>query len=119
LLCNYSYIIIGIAEDPQVISCCHRVFCVKDANPSQYENGCPLCREKNYSFQPSARHKEMLDHLTIKCACSEHIIPQEYENHLERCSNVTFTCPHNVCREKVRSLFSKVLLNFISLFYIE
>ena len=43
----------------------------------------------------------MLDQLTIKCACSERIAPDEYENHLERCSNVTFPCPHNVCREKV------------------
>lgn len=48
----------------------------------------------------------MLEQLTIKCDCSEHIPPDEYENHLSRCSNVIFTCPHKTCREKVcHSLF--------------
>lgn len=45
----------------------------------------------------------MLEQLTIKCACSERIAPDEYEHHLERCTNVTFTCPHKVCLDKVRS----------------
>jgi hypothetical protein len=94
-------LLIGIAEDPQVTSCCDRVFCAKDANPSRYDNGCPLCREVNYSFHQSSKHKTMLDQLTIKCACSERIVPCEYDNHMERCANVTFTCPHTICREKV------------------
>lgn len=47
----------------------------------------------------------MLEQLTIKCACSEHIAPDEYEAHLERCPSTTFTCPHNVCREKVCIIF--------------
>jgi hypothetical protein len=94
-------IIIGIADDPKITSCCHRVFCTKDANLNRYDNGCPLCREKDFSFQSSPKHKEMLDQLTIKCICSQRIAPDEYETHLNRCSNVTFTCPHNICREKV------------------
>jgi hypothetical protein len=98
---------IGIAEDPHITSCCHRIFCEKDANSSRYENGCPLCRELNYSFEQSAKHKSMLDQLTIKCTCSERIAPHEYENHLERCSNVTFICPHAACREKVNKLLLK------------
>jgi hypothetical protein len=101
---NFEIIItfeIAIAEDPYITSCCHRVFCSKDANTSKYENGCPLCREINYSFQQSAKHQSMLDQLTIKCACSERIVPHEYENHMERCSNVTFVCPHSACQEKV------------------
>jgi hypothetical protein len=53
----------------------------------------------------------MLDQLTIKCACSERIAPEEYENHLERCSNLTFICPHTVCREKVNQLFLKIKLS--------
>lgn len=43
----------------------------------------------------------MLEKLTIQCACSEHVPPNEYECHLERCSNVSFVCPHKVCQEKV------------------
>ena len=43
----------------------------------------------------------MLEKLTIQCACSEHIPPNEYDSHLERCSNVSFPCPHKVCQEKV------------------
>ncbi|CAF1311611.1 unnamed protein product [Adineta steineri] len=89
-----------IAGDPQITSCCQRVFCTKDADLNQYYNGCPLCREKEFSFKSSPKHKEMLEHLTIKCICSEYIAPDDYENHLNRCSNATFTCPHNVCREK-------------------
>jgi hypothetical protein len=92
---------LGIAEDPQITSCCHRVFCIKDADLNRYNNGCPLCREKKFSFQSSPKHKAMLEQLTIKCVCSEHIAPDEYENHLERCSNVTFPCPHKTCQEKV------------------
>lgn len=91
----------GIAEDPQISSCCHRVFCVKDGNTSRYENGCPLCRQMHYSFQSSAKHREMLEQLTLKCSCSERLIPSEYESHLERCVSVTFVCPHAACREKV------------------
>ena len=92
---------IAIDEDPHVTSCCNRVFCSKDANPSKYDNGCPLCREVNYSFQQSPKHKSMLDQLTIKCACSERIAPLEHEYHMARCSSVTFVCPHIACREKV------------------
>ncbi|CAF3627747.1 unnamed protein product [Rotaria sordida] len=91
---------ISIAEDPQITSCCNRVFCVKDADLIQYTNGCPLCRKKHFSFKSSSKHKEMLEQLTIKCVCSERIAPDDYERHLERCSNVTFPCPHNTCREK-------------------
>jgi hypothetical protein len=98
---------LAIAEDPHITSCCQRVFCLKDANPSRYDNGCPLCREVNYSFQQSPKHKSMLEQLTIKCACSERIVPHEYEKHMERCSNVTFTCPHNSCREKVKLFIKK------------
>jgi len=50
----------------------------------------------------------MLDQVTIKCACSERIIPQEYENHLERCLNVTLTCPHSVCQEKVNYYYHQI-----------
>lgn len=99
---------IGIAEDPHVSSCCHRVFCVKDATPTRYDNGCPLCRETNYSFQQSAKHKAALDQLTIKCTCAERIAPHEYENHMERCSSITFLCPHSVCREKVNHSYSNL-----------
>ena len=50
----------------------------------------------------------MLEQLTIKCACSERIVPEEYENHMERCSNVSFTCPHTACQDKVnKDLLSK------------
>ncbi|CAF2369905.1 unnamed protein product [Rotaria sp. Silwood2] len=90
----------SIADDPQITSCCNRVFCAKDADLNQYTNGCPLCRKKHFAFKSSPKHKEMLEQLTIKCVCSEHIAPDEYERHLERCSNVTLTCPHNTCREK-------------------
>lgn len=55
----------------------------------------------NYTFQQSAKHKSALDQLTIKCTCAERIAPHEYDNHMERCSSVTFVCPHSVCREKV------------------
>lgn len=51
------------------------------------------------------KHKEVLDQLTIKCTCSERIAPQDYENHMERCSSVTFICPHSVCRDKVNSSY--------------
>jgi hypothetical protein len=47
----------------------------------------------------------MLEQLTIKCACSERIAPDEYDSHQERCSNVTFPCPHEICRVKVRGDF--------------
>lgn len=90
-----------MADDPQITSCCHRIFCKKDADLNRYNNGCPLCREKKFSFQPSLKHKEMLENLTMKCECSERIAPDEYDNHLERCSHVTFVCPHKICREKV------------------
>lgn len=95
------YLNIAIAEDPHITECCQRVFCSKDAIASKYSNGCPLCRESNLSFQPSEKHKSMLDQLTKKCSCSERILPNEYESHLERCSNVNFTCPHSACRDKV------------------
>lgn len=89
-----------IAEDPHISSCCHRIFCAKDANSNRYDNGCPLCREINYTFQPSALHKTLLDQLTTKCACSERILPEDYESHQERCSNVKFPCPHLACQDK-------------------
>ncbi|CAF3440566.1 unnamed protein product [Rotaria socialis] len=89
-----------IAEDPYITSCCHRVFCSNDANSSQYENGCPLCRDEHFSFQQSAKHKSKLEELTMKCSCSERVLPQEYDQHLERCLNITFTCPHKTCQEK-------------------
>ena len=94
-------IFVGIAGDPQITSCCQRVFCTKDADLNQYSNGCPLCREKMFTFKSSPKHKEMLEQLTIKCVCSEYIAPDDYENHLSRCLNVIFTCPHSGCREKV------------------
>jgi hypothetical protein len=50
----------------------------------------------------------MLEQLTIKCVCSEYIAPDEYENHLERCSNVTFSCPHKTCKEKVLNDLTKI-----------
>jgi hypothetical protein len=103
-----NFILTGIADDPQLSSCCQRVFCTKDADLNRYNNGCPLCREKKFSFQPSPKHKAMLEQLTIKCACSEHIAPDEYENHLERCSNVTFSCPHKTCKEKVLNDLTKI-----------
>lgn len=59
----------------------------------------------------------MLDQLTIKCACSERFVPNEYDNHMERCSNVTFTCPHTVCQEKVNNYF--YFINYkIKFFYL-
>ncbi|CAF1202728.1 unnamed protein product [Rotaria sp. Silwood1] len=88
-----------IGEDPHITSCCHRVFCSKDANSRKYDNGCPLCRAENYSFQQSTKHKDMLDKLTIQCTCSERVLHHEYEHHLARCLNITFTCPHNACIE--------------------
>jgi hypothetical protein len=114
LLYYYINLIIGIAEDPQMTSCCHRVFCRKDADVNRYNNGCPLCREKNFSFQSSAKHKEMLEKLTIKCSCSERIAPDEYESHLERCSDVKFICPHKGCQEKVRDYFLEDKIEYFS-----
>ncbi|CAF1070602.1 unnamed protein product [Adineta ricciae] len=93
-------ICMSIAGDPRVTSCCHRVFCAKDADPNQYQNGCPLCREKDFHFERSPKHKELLEQLTIKCVCSEYIAHGDYENHLNRCLNTRFTCPHTACREK-------------------
>ena len=93
--------VLGIADDPQISSCCQRIFCKKDADPNRYGNGCPLCRQKTFSFQPSVKHKEMLDKLTMKCDCSERVAFDEIENHLERCASVTSTCPHKTCQEKV------------------
>ncbi|UJR16059.1 hypothetical protein I4U23_002972 [Adineta vaga] len=93
-------ICMSIAGDPQITSCCHRIFCIKHADLNQYHNGCPLCRERDFKFKPSPKHKEMLGQLTIQCACSEYIAPDDYENHLDRCLNTTFTCPHSACREK-------------------
>ena len=105
-----TYSILAIAGDPQISSCCHRIFCLKDADITQYNNGCPLCRERKFSFQSSPKHKAMLEKLTIKCACSEHVAPIDYESHLERCSNVLFPCPHNVCQEKVKSIIHSMIL---------
>ena len=97
-------------------SCCHRVFCAKDADPTQYHNGCPLCREKDFHFDASLKHKELLEQLTIKCACSEYIAPDDYENHLNRCLNTRFTCPHTACREKVNNnVFHYVNMIFLSI----
>ncbi|CAF2512098.1 unnamed protein product [Rotaria sp. Silwood2] len=89
-----------IAEDPHITSCCHRVFCSKDASSRKYDNGCPLCRAENYSFQQSDKHKAMLDKLTMKCTCSERILQHEHQYHMERCLDVKFTCPHSACKER-------------------
>ncbi|CAF2066355.1 unnamed protein product [Rotaria magnacalcarata] len=108
-----------IAEDPQISSCCNRVFCSKDADLNQYSNGCPLCRQKHFSFKSSPTHKEMLDQLTIKCVCSEHIAPDEYETHLERCTQTSFICPHKTCREKndLKQYNSQELINHLARYH--
>lgn len=92
---------VGVADNPHVTSCCARVFCGKDADRTQYPNGCPLCRARKFQFQPSAQHGETLAQLTIQCVCSEYIAPDDFDNHLSRCPRETLVCPHKTCREKV------------------
>ncbi|CAF0894062.1 unnamed protein product [Rotaria sordida] len=109
-------ICMSIADEPYITSCCHRIFCSKDANSRKYDNGCPLCRAENYSFQPSTKHKEMLDKLTMKCSCSERMFANEYDYHMARCSDVTFTCPHSTCQDKndITKYNSQQLVNHLA-----